>query len=157
MGLAVKHRQLACQVGGFADDQKKNSMASPDNSDFVLPKGTIITLGSWVLVADGSGEFDSHLVDPDAPGTSEPTRCRATEEFVNHLDENPLPDNIKEIQKQLHNLAITYSGTELLNTKTRPNLPQATWIVPATPESKALDFSMQDSSQSSRSTSSSRQ
>jgi hypothetical protein len=113
VGLAVKHRHLARQVGGFADDHQKNSMALPDNSDYVLPKGTIITLGSWVLVADGSGGFDSHLVDPDAPGTSEPTRCHATDEFVNHLDENPLPDNIKEIQKQPDFDAASFSSKTL--------------------------------------------
>ena len=75
-------------------------MASPNNSDSVLAKGTIITFGSWVLVADGSSGFDSRLVDSDAPGTSESTRRRATDEFVDHLDEIPLPASVKEIQKQ---------------------------------------------------------
>ena len=41
-------------------------MASPDNSDSVLAKGTTITFGSWVLVANGSGGFNAHLADPNA-------------------------------------------------------------------------------------------
>ena len=85
-------------------------MASPNNSDSVLAKGTIITFGSWVLVADGSGGFDSRLVNSDAPRTSESTRRRATDEFVNHLDEIPLPTDIKEIRKQ-HDFDATLSKT----------------------------------------------
>ena len=69
--MAVKHRQLARQVGDFADDHLRNSMASPDNSDSVLAKGTTITFGSWVLTADGTGGFDNHLTDPNAPETPE--------------------------------------------------------------------------------------
>jgi len=66
--LAVKHRQLALQVGDFADDHRKNSMAPPDNN--VVPaKGTTFYVGSWVFVADGSGGFDSHLIDPNIPET----------------------------------------------------------------------------------------
>ena len=35
--------------------------------DDVLPtKGTTFYVGSWVFVADGSGGFDSHLIDPSA-------------------------------------------------------------------------------------------
>ena len=96
----VKHRQLERQVGAFADNHQKNSMASPDNSNSVLPKGTTITLGSWILIADGSSGFDSHLVDPNAPGSFESTRRHVADEFVDHLDEIPLPASVKEIQKQ---------------------------------------------------------
>ena len=75
-------------------------MASPDNSNSVLPKGTTITLSSWILIADGSGGFDSHLVDPDAQQTSKSTRRRTTDKFVDNLNEIPFPSDIKEIRKQ---------------------------------------------------------
>ena len=68
--LAVKHRQLERQVGEFVDDHRKNSMAPLDNN--MMPaKGTTFYIGSWVFIADGSGGFDSHLIDPSAPKTSE--------------------------------------------------------------------------------------
>ena len=104
MGLTVKHQQLARQVGDFADDHRRNSMASPDNSDSVLAKGTTITFGSWVLIADGSGGFDSHLVDPNAPGSSKSTRRRVADEFVDHLNKIPLHADVK---KSKNNLILT--------------------------------------------------
>jgi hypothetical protein len=40
--------------------------------DNVTPtKGTTFYVGSWVFVADGSGDFDSHLIDPSALETLE--------------------------------------------------------------------------------------
>jgi len=40
-------------------------MASSDSCN-VLEKGTILSFGSWIYVADGSGGFASHLVDPES-------------------------------------------------------------------------------------------
>jgi len=73
VGLVVKHRRLERQVGAFADNHWKNSMASSNSSDLVLTKGTTITFGSWVLVANGSSGFNAHLADPNALETSEST------------------------------------------------------------------------------------
>ena len=39
-------------------------MAS-SNPGNVLEKGTILSFGSWIHIADGSGGFTSHLVNPE--------------------------------------------------------------------------------------------
>ena len=97
--LAVKHRQLARQLGAFIDDHRKNLMAPLDNN--VVPaKGTTFFVGSWVFVANGSGGFDSHLIDPRAPKTSEAARRRAVDEFVDQLEKIPLSVHVKEVWKQ---------------------------------------------------------
>jgi len=61
--LAVKHRQLACQVGKLADDHQKNPMASFNFEPAVLDEGTTFIFGSWVCIANGSGGFNSHLTN----------------------------------------------------------------------------------------------
>jgi hypothetical protein len=96
----IKYQQLARQVGGLANNHRKNSMASSNVNDPVLAKGTTITFGSWVLIADGLGGFDTHLIDPNASKTSEASRRLAANDFVDHLDEIPLPVHIKRIRKQ---------------------------------------------------------
>jgi len=75
-------------------------MASFDD-DSVPPKGTTFFVGSWCFVANGSGGFDSHLIDPRAPEASEAARRRVIDDFIDHLDEIPLPVHVKEIRKQL--------------------------------------------------------
>jgi hypothetical protein len=95
--LAVKHRQLARQVGASADDHRKKFMAPLDNN--VMPaKGTTFYVGSCVFVADGSSGFHSHLIDPSAPKTSEATRHREVDNFVDQLDVIHLLVHIKEVR-----------------------------------------------------------
>ena len=60
--MTVKHRQLAPTVGPISDDLPMNSMAS-SNSDNILEKGMLLSFGSWIYIANGSGGFTSHLVD----------------------------------------------------------------------------------------------
>ena len=64
----------------------------PSNSSASVPaKGTTITFGSWVLTTDSLGGFHSHLVNPNAPKTSEVSRRRG---------EIPLPVHVKGIREQ---------------------------------------------------------
>ena len=60
----VKHRQLVPTVGHLAKDQQKNSMASFEFSFPAIDAGTTFVFGSWVYIANGSGGFSSHLIDP---------------------------------------------------------------------------------------------
>ena len=69
--LADKHRQLVRQIGGFANDHQKNSMVPLNSNNSVPAKGTTFFVGSWAFVANGSGGFDSHLIDPRALEASE--------------------------------------------------------------------------------------
>jgi hypothetical protein len=56
-GQAVKHGQLARQVGVRIEDPPANSMGSFKFTSAVLPKGTTLVFGSWVGIADGAGDF----------------------------------------------------------------------------------------------------
>jgi hypothetical protein len=67
LGVAVKHRQLECQVGVFIEHPVENSMASLSFTSNVLDEGTIFIFGSWICVANGLGGFISHLVDSRKP------------------------------------------------------------------------------------------
>ena len=55
---------MAPTMGHLANDHQKNSMASFDFGFPVIDAGTTFVLGSWVCVANGSGGFSSHLINP---------------------------------------------------------------------------------------------
>ena len=65
----VKQRQLAPTMGPLAKDQQKNSMASFEFSFPAIDAGTTFVFGSWVYIANGSGGFSSHLIDPGSTET----------------------------------------------------------------------------------------
>ena len=65
----VKHRQLAPTVGHIAKDQQKNSTTSFDFSFPAIDAGTTFVFGSWVCIANGSGSFSSHLINPTSART----------------------------------------------------------------------------------------
>jgi hypothetical protein len=46
VGVAVKHRQLAHQIGGLIKDSLENSMASFNFTNVVLDEGTTFIFGS---------------------------------------------------------------------------------------------------------------
>jgi len=95
----VKHRQLARQVGASPTIIGRIRWPPLDNN--VEPaKGTTFYVGSWVFVADGSGGFDSHLIDPSAPETSEAARHQEVDGFIDQLDEIPLPVHVKEARNR---------------------------------------------------------
>jgi len=47
----------------FADDHRKNPMASFSFDLPTIDAGTTFIFGSWVCIANGSGGFDSHLAN----------------------------------------------------------------------------------------------
>jgi hypothetical protein len=55
--MAVKHRQLARQVGVFIEHPPENSMASFSFTSTVLDEGTTFIFGSWICVTNGLGGF----------------------------------------------------------------------------------------------------
>ena len=55
-------------MGQNSDDLLTNSMAS-SNSGNILEKGRILSFGSWIYIADGSGGFTSHIADPKDAGS----------------------------------------------------------------------------------------
>jgi hypothetical protein len=73
VGVAVKHRQLALQVGVFIEHPLENSMASFSFTSTVLDEGTTFIFGSWICIANGLGGFNSHLADSRKPEASTPT------------------------------------------------------------------------------------
>ena len=65
----VKHRQLSPTVGLIGKDQQKNLMASFGFSFLAIDAGTTFIFGSWIGIADGSGGFSSHLINPTSART----------------------------------------------------------------------------------------
>ena len=74
-------------------------MASFDDS-MAPPKGTIFYVGSWAFAVDGLGGFDSHLIDPNMPEAPETTQQQEVNNFVDQLDEIPLPIHVNDVRNQ---------------------------------------------------------
>jgi hypothetical protein len=91
VGVAVKHRQLACQVGVFIEHPPENSMASFNFSSVVLDEGTTFIFGSWICVANSLGGFNSHLANSKEPEASS-TPSSDLDEFIDNIDDLLLAD-----------------------------------------------------------------
>jgi hypothetical protein len=85
-GQAVKHRQLARQVGVRIEDPPANSMASFKFTSVVPPQGTMFVFGLWVCVADGAGNFRRFIIDMK-PKTLAVSFHSDLDEFVDNLDD----------------------------------------------------------------------
>jgi hypothetical protein len=92
VGVAVKHQQLARQVGVFIKHPLENSMASLSFTSTMLDEGTTFIFGSKICVANGLGGFSSHLVNSRKPEASTSTRS-------SNLDELLLPDLPRQIER----------------------------------------------------------
>jgi hypothetical protein len=90
--VAVKHRQLACQVGVFIEHPSENSMASFNFTSAVLDEGTTFIFSSWICVANGLGGFNSHLANSKKPEASSLTPSSNLDEFIDNLDDSLFPD-----------------------------------------------------------------
>jgi hypothetical protein len=90
VGVAVKHRQLARQVG--IEHPLDNSMPSLSFISTVLDEGTTFIFSSWICIANGLSGFNSHLANSRKLEASTPTRC-------SDLDELLLPDLVRQIEK----------------------------------------------------------
>jgi hypothetical protein len=97
--VAIKHRQLVCQVGVFIKHPIDNSMALLSFTSTMPDKGTTLIYGSWVCVANGLGGFTSHLVDSTKLEASATTRHSNLDYFIHELNELLLPDLPRWIQR----------------------------------------------------------
>jgi hypothetical protein len=70
---------------------------APSNDNIVPLKGTTLFVGSWVFIANGLDGFNSHLIDPSALETSKVARRRTVDDFIDPLDEIPLPAHVTEM------------------------------------------------------------
>jgi hypothetical protein len=105
VGVAVKHPQLARQVGVFIEHPPEYSMASFNFTSTVLDESTTFIFDSWICVTNGLGGFNSHLVNSRKPETSTSTRSSDLDEFIDNLDELLLPDLVLQIE----NMSIFYA------------------------------------------------
>jgi hypothetical protein len=113
VGLAVKHRQLARQVGALIEDPLASSMAS-FNLTVAPEEGAAYIFGSWVCIANGSGSFDSHLANPKGPEASTPTSNHDIDELSNNLGEIQISNLIENRESESGtNSAPTRDGSEL--------------------------------------------
>jgi hypothetical protein len=70
VGVTVKHRQLARQVGVFIEHPPENSMASFCFTSTVLDESTTSIFGFWIWVANGLDSFNGHLANSRKPDAS---------------------------------------------------------------------------------------
>jgi hypothetical protein len=99
-GQAVKHRQLARQVGVRIEDPPANSMASFKFTSAVLPEGTTFIFGSWVCVADGAGNFRRFTIDVMKPKTLAASFHSELDEFVDNLDDLSTHGSARKIEEE---------------------------------------------------------
>jgi hypothetical protein len=99
VGVVVKHRQLARQVGVFIEHPPENSMASFNFTSAMLDEGTTFIFGFWICVANGSGGFNSHLDDSRKLEASTTSRGSDLDEFIDNLDKLLLPNLVLHIKK----------------------------------------------------------
>jgi hypothetical protein len=135
--MAIKHRQLARQVGVFIEHPPENSMTSFSFTSTVLDEGTTFIFGSWIYITNGSGGFNGHLANSRKPEVSTPTPCSDVDKFVDSLDESLLPNHAGEIETlSVFNATSTRAAPGLLGSDPRrlhgPNpslIWRSTWII----------------------------
>jgi hypothetical protein len=93
VGVEVKRRQLAREVGVFIEYPPENLMASFSFTSIVLDEGTTFIFSSWICVANGLGGFNVHLANSRKLEASTPTRGSDLDKFVDSLDVLLLPDH----------------------------------------------------------------
>jgi hypothetical protein len=99
VGVAVKHQQLARQVGVFIEHPPENSMASFNFTSTVLDEGTTFIFGSWICITKGLGGFNSHLANSRKLEASSSTQSNDLDEFIDNLNELLLPNLALQIEK----------------------------------------------------------
>jgi hypothetical protein len=99
VGVVVKKRQLAREVGVFIEHPPKNSMASLNFTSAMLDKGTTFIFGSWICVANGLGGFNSYLANSKEPEATLSTPSSDLDDFIDNLDDMLLPDPAQQIEK----------------------------------------------------------
>jgi hypothetical protein len=65
-----------------------------------LEEGEAFIFGSWVSIANGSGDFGSHLVNPKESEASTPTSSRDIKEFADNLGEIQISDLIRNRESE---------------------------------------------------------
>jgi hypothetical protein len=127
VGVAVKHQQLACQVGVLIENLPENSMASFCFTSTVLGEGTTFMFGSWICITNSSGGFNGHLADSRKPKASTQTRCCDLDKFVDNLDKLLLPDQAGEIKMMsVFDATSTHAAPGLLRSDLNQS-EEATW------------------------------
>jgi hypothetical protein len=95
----VKHRQLPCQAGEVIEDPLASSMPS-FNLTVVLEEGAAFVFGFWVCIANGSGDFGSHLANHREMEASTPTSSRDIDELTGNLGEIQISDLIRNRESE---------------------------------------------------------
>jgi hypothetical protein len=133
VGVAVKHQQLARQVGLFIEHPPENSMASFNFTSAVLDKVTTFTFGSWICITNNSGGINSYLANSREPEASSSKTCRF---HGGGLDDLLLPDLALQIENMsIFNTTSTRDAPDLVGSysnrsegttqsKSRPDLEE---------------------------------
>ena len=73
---------------------------APLDDNSVPSEGTSFCVGSWIFVADGSGDFKSRTIDQSAPKIQEATSHHEIDDFIDQLEEVGLPASNSETRIQ---------------------------------------------------------
>jgi hypothetical protein len=114
VGVAVKHRQLARQVGEFIEHPPENSMASCNFKSTVIDEGTTFIFGS--ASASPTVWVASTATWP-TPRSQRPLHQlkAALDDFIDNLDDMLLPDLAQQIEKMsVFNVTSTRDALDLL-------------------------------------------
>jgi hypothetical protein len=84
------------------------------NLTVALEEGVVFIFGSWICIANGFGEFGSHLTNPRELEASMPTSSRDIDELTDNLGEIQISDLIGNCESESgSNSAPTHDGSEL--------------------------------------------
>ena len=79
-------------------------------------EGTTFVLGSWICIANSLGGFNSHLADFKRPEASAATQRDDLDEFIDNVDEVPLPYLAREIVRgSVFNATSTHAAPSFLS------------------------------------------
>jgi hypothetical protein len=83
------------------DDPQENSMVLFNFTSTMLDDGITFTFGSWICIANGSGDFNSHLSNTRKPEVCVSTSSRDIGNFIDDLGEFQLSDLIRNYASRL--------------------------------------------------------
>ena len=87
-------------------------------------EGTTFVLGSWICIANSLGGFNSHLADFKRPEASAATQRDDLDEFIDNVDEVPLPYLAREIVRgSVFNATSTHAAPSFLSSDPIHSVP----------------------------------
>jgi hypothetical protein len=85
VGVAVKLRQLARQIGVFIEHPPENSIVLFNFASAMPDESTASVFGFCFYIADDGGGFSSHLAETREPTEFAPVSCRDIDDLADNF------------------------------------------------------------------------